>query len=118
MFAVEIVEAVAGQDDRGGDVVLDLHLFGGKEVRAQLVDAPCAVAIVSDAQVIADERLILEFQLVAKKAIDAIHGEVLAPVVSPFGAIVALDREQELAGGLRQLPHPVIVFDPCTRARA
>src|SRR5579863_6047825 len=90
VLAVEIVEARARQDDGGGDVVLDLHFFGGKEIGAKLINAPGFVSIVADAQVVADERLVFEFEFVAEEAVDAVDGEMLPPVLAPLGTVIAL----------------------------
>ena len=53
----------------------------------------------------------------AEKAVDAIHGEMLAPVVAPLRLIVALHREQKLADGLRKLAQPGVVFVGVLRRR-
>ena len=52
----------------------------------------------------------VELEFVAEIAVDAIDGEVLAPVVAPFGAVVALDGEEKLAGGLREAAQPLVVL--------
>ena len=110
IFGVEVIELLAREDARGGDVVLHLHLVGGSEIGPELVDAPGAIAIEADAEVVTDELLIVELEFVAEEAVDAIDGEVLAPVVAPFGAVVALDGEDELADGLGELADPVVVL--------
>src|SRR5450759_3353213 len=46
-----------------------------------------------------------------QKAIDAIDGEMLAPVVAPFGAVIPFDGEDQLANGLGQVAQPVVVLD-------
>ncbi len=83
VLRVQIVQGFARQHQRRGDVVLHLHLFGGTEIRPQLVNSPGAIGIVAHPQVIAHQFLIVEFQLVPQKAVDAIHGEMLAPVFAP-----------------------------------
>jgi len=40
IFRVEVVQAVGGQDDGRGDVVLNLHFVGGIEVGTKLEDTP------------------------------------------------------------------------------
>ncbi len=110
IFRVEMREGRARQHHRRRDIVLHLHLVGRMEIRAQLVNAPGAVGIVAHAQVIAHQPLAVELQLVAQVAVDAVHGEVLPPVVAPFGPVVALDGEHKLADGLRQVPHPLVVL--------
>ncbi len=93
---VEVVQAFARQHDRHRDVVFHLHFVRGIKIGPQFVDAPGAILIESDAQVIADEFLIVEFQLVAPEPVDAIDGEMLAPLAAPFGQVVALHGENEL----------------------
>src|SRR5271156_1543396 len=109
VLAVEIVEAGPRKNDGGGDVVFDLDFLRGTEIGAELVDAPGAVAVVAHAKVIADERLVVELELVAEETVNTVNREVLAPIVAPFGPVVALDGEQELANGLRQTAHPFVV---------
>ena len=48
--------------------------------------------IVADAQIIADQFLIVELQLVPQKSVDAIDREVLAPVVAPLRADSSASR--------------------------
>ena len=67
ILGIEVVQALARQHDRRGDVVFHLHLVGGIEIRPQLVDAPGAVGIVADAQIVADQLLIVELQFVAQR---------------------------------------------------
>ena len=66
--------------------------------------------IEAHAQVIAHQFLVVELQLVAQEAVDPVDGEMLAPVVAPFRPVVALDGEDQLADGLRQLAQPVVVL--------
>ena len=117
VFRIEIVQRFARQHHRGRDVVLHLHLVGGIEIRPQLVDPPGAVRIVADAQIVAHQFLVVELQLVAQKAVDAVHGEMLAPVVAPLRLVVALHREDQLADGLRKLAQPGVVLVGVFRRR-
>ena len=93
-FGVEAAEALARHYDRNRDVVFDLHFVGRVKVRPQLVDAPRAVFVITDAQVIVDQLLVVELQLVAPDAVHAIDREVLAPVIAPLRPVVALHGEQ------------------------
>src|SRR5438132_12983325 len=52
-----------------------------------------------------------------EKAVDAIHREVLAPVVAPLGPVITLHGEYQLARGLRQLTEPFVVLDSVLRRR-
>ena len=89
-----LFEALLREHDGGRDIVFHLHFVGGVEIGTQLVNAPGAIGIVAHAQVIAEQLLVFEFELVAGRAVDAIDGEVLAPVVAPLLLVVALDRDR------------------------
>ncbi len=116
VLGIQVGETFAGQHHGGGDIVLELNFVGGKEVGPKLVDAPGAVAIVADSQIIADQFLTVELELMPQKSVNAIDGKVLAPFVLPFGPIVALDREEDLTSGLAQLLQPIVCTRPCIAA--
>src|SRR5208283_377883 len=46
----------------------------------------------------------------AEKTVDAIHREMFAPPIAPFGPVIALDAENKLANRLRQAAHPLVMF--------
>ena len=97
VLGVQTAQAFARQHDGNGDVVFDLHFVGGMKIGAQFVNAPGAVAVVAHPEVVIDELLVVILEFVALDAVDAVDGEVLAPVVSPLGAVIALHGEQEFA---------------------
>ena len=109
-FRVQAAEAFAWKHDRSGDVVFHLHLVGRMKVRPQLVHAPRTILLVADAQVIVHELLIVELQFVSPDPVHAVDSEVLAPVFSPFRAVIALHREQQLAKSVGQAPQPGVVL--------
>ena len=80
----------------GGDVVLRLDLRAGREVGAQGEQPPGAVGLEAHAQHIDLDGVAVQAQGVALAAVHHAHGEVAAPVGAPLGAVVALDREDEL----------------------
>ena len=100
---VEIGEALARKDHRNGDVVLHLDFVRGVEVGAEFENAPRALGIVADAEIIANEFLVVIAEFVAELAVDAIDGKVLAPAGAPFGTIVAFHGEDELPDGCGRL---------------
>ena len=85
-FRIEAAQAFARQHDRSRDVVLHLHFVGGMKIGPQLVNAPRAVLVVAHPQIIVHQLLIVELQLVAPDSVDAVHGEMLAPVARPTPA--------------------------------
>ena len=101
ILRIEVLQGVAGHYDRGRDIVLYLHLFGGMEVRPQLVNAPGTLRIEAHPQIVADQLLVIVLQLMAEKAVDAIDSEMPTPVIAPFRPVVPLDGEDKLADGLR-----------------
>ena len=86
ILRVEIFEAGPRQHHRRGDIVFHLHLLGGVEIGPQLVNAPGAVALITHAQIVTYQLLVIMLQLMAQEAVDAIDGKMLAPVVAPFAA--------------------------------
>ena len=74
--------------------------------------------VVADAQVIVHQLLIVELQLVPEHSVDAVHGEMLAPVLAPFRPVIALHGEQQLANGVGQRAQSRRCARPCIRATA
>ena len=109
-FRVQAGKTFARQHDGNRDVVFHLHFVGGMKIGPQLVDAPQAVLVVADAQVIVHELLIVELQFVAPDSVHAVHGEVLAPVLAPLRPVVALHGEEQLAKAVGQSAQPGVVF--------
>ena len=94
IFRVEAAQALARQDDGNRDVIFYLHFVRGMKIRAEFVNAPGTLAVVTNAQVIVHKLLILEFEFVSQEPVHPVNSEMFAPVVAPFGPVIALHGEQ------------------------
>ena len=106
----EAGEALARDDDGGGDVVLHLDFLRGVEVFAQAEGAPGAVGAEADAQEVRFEFAGLQAQLVGGAAVDDVHLEVLAPFVAPLGLVEAFEDENEFLDVRRDGGEPGVVL--------
>ena len=97
-------------DDRGGDVVLEGDFRGGLKIFAQTKRPPRAIGIEAHAQVAGDELAVVAFEFIARRAVDEIHAERLAPVGAPFRFVEALHGEEQLLDVLRDRAQPRVVF--------
>ena len=77
-------QGLGRHDDRGGDVVLGLDLCRGGEILPHLERPPRAAGLKADAQVGAHQLAVVVLQLVARRAVDDVHAEMLAPAAAPF----------------------------------
>ena len=84
VFGIQVFQSSPRQDDRGGDVVLNLDLVRRMEVGTKLVDTPRAIRVESHAKIVAHQHLVVVLQLVTEKAVDAIDREMLAPIDRPI----------------------------------
>ncbi len=80
------------------------------EVGTKFVDTPRAIRVESHSKIVAHKNLVVVLQLVTEKAVDAIDREMLSPSISPFLAVITLNREDELTNGLWNFTNPGIVF--------
>jgi hypothetical protein len=109
-LGVQVVELLARQHHRRRDVVLHLHLVGRVKVGPQLVNAPRAARVEPHPQIVADQLLVVVLQLVPEESVDAVHREVVPPVVAPVRPVIPFDREDELPDRLGQVLQPLVVF--------
>jgi hypothetical protein len=64
----------------------------------------------ADAQIRGDELAVVALQLVAGRAVDDVHAEMVAPVAAPFRLVIALHDEDEFLDVLRHAGEPGVVF--------
>ena len=95
VLAGEADQPARGDHDRGGDVVLHLHLVGRDEILPQLVGPPRPVPVAPDAEVVGDQLPSLVLELVPGLAVDDVHAEVRHPVVAPLRPVEPLDDEDQ-----------------------
>ena len=119
ILRIEMRKTLARQHNRRGDIVLELNFIRRAEVGSQFEDAPGSIRrIVSHAQIVSEQLLILELELVTRQAIDTVDAETFAPVVAPFRLIVTLHRDQKLTHRLRYRREPFVVFVRVLRRRS
>ena len=80
------------------------------KILAQSKHAPGAIRFKTNPEIIGHEFPVLAFQFVARRAVNHVHAEVLAPVVAPFGLVEALHHENEFLDVLRNGSKPFVVF--------
>ena len=96
-------------DDGSRHVVLGLDLDGRGVVVAQGEQTPGTVGLETDASHAHQDLLTVEAHHVAVAAVRRRNREVGAPVVTPFGLVIALDGEDEFLAERRDGVDPVVV---------
>ncbi len=80
------------------------------KILAQAESAPGTVGVETHAQIRGHEFAVVALQLVALRAVDDVHAEMVAPVISPFRFEIAFDDENKFLDVLRHAREPGVIF--------